>query len=95
MDNIELINLSLNEIGKIATTIDRTNLSLECSPYDSLKERVKITEDSLNELRLKLRDCLEYIANVANAHDILSETDISSTREIYDLIYGRITENDE
>ncbi len=91
---MELIDLTLNEIRKYASRIDKTNTILICRPDNNNEEFINSNKEALDDLRFKLIDCLDGIIEYMDGRCMLDECDIKLGGEILDLIYERKTEKD-
>lgn len=99
MEQIELINLTLDQIRWAAQTIDNVRMHAEFHRYVNKDDAVtkEMQEDCskvLDDCRLALREVLENILEYQNGSDALSGVDVALTKVPLDLIYERTTEED-
>lgn len=90
--DIQLINITLDEIRRSCTSIEEVRLISAISGANSkgensYKEIVGKAAEQLKSTRQKLRDVLEDISNYRNAVGMLDEEEIDFTKNAYDLIY--------
>jgi hypothetical protein len=98
MKQIELINLTLDEIRRSATMIDDVqkeaifnDMASGCNQFGDLINECALM---LETTRIKLRDVLENIAEFQNAKDMICPVDMALSETSYDLIYERKNECD-
>jgi hypothetical protein len=97
MTKIELINLTLDEIRRSAIMVDSVYadavLANKIEPNEIFEQLSNDCDKILNELRLKLREALEDVANFQNGKGMFSPVDCALTEVPYDLIYERKDED--
>lgn len=98
MKQIELINLTLDEIRRSATMINDVQRE---AIFSNIQEKNELFENLINECentlktaRTCLREILENIAEFQNAKDMICGVDEALTKVSYDLIYDRKDEDD-
>lgn len=98
MKKIELINLTLDEIRRSATTVSDVAKDAAYSnhkePNELFETLISDCEIVLEDARIKLRDVLENIAEFQNAKDMICGVDMALCETAYDLIYERKDEYD-
>lgn len=98
MKNIELINLTLDEIRRSATMVSDVYKDAAYSNHKEQNESFEILMSDcdrvLEDARIKLRDILENIAEFQNAKDMICGVDMALGETAYDLIYERKDEYD-
>ena len=104
MKTIEKIELGLYEIARECRTIDRVVTSQEALNAiheagghkidDVLKELPEQHEDFLKEVQGRVVELLEMVGEYMNGCDMVSAVDVAINKTIYDLVYGRKTEDD-
>ena len=104
MKTIEKIELGLYEIARECRTIDRVidshetlNAIHEAGGYkvdDVFKELPEQHEDFLTEVHGRVVELLEMVGEYMNGCDMVSAVDVAISKPIYDLVYGRKTDDD-
>jgi len=91
--DIQLINITLDEIRRSCTSIEEVRLICGISGANSkgensYKEIADKAAEQLKSTKQKLRDVLEDISNYRNSVGMLDEEEIDFTKNAYDLIYN-------
>lgn len=102
MSNYELINLTLDQIRRIAGAIELvrieqwhlTKINGNGISGKFMKECYEKNDKALKKCRLALRNVLEDIAEHQNAGDMVSAVDAALSKVPFDLIYERKDEKD-
>lgn len=102
MSDYELINLTLDQIRRIAGIIEQvrveqwhlTKINGSGIPGKIMRECYNKQEAALKKCRLALRKVLEDIAEHQNAGDMVSSVDAALSKVPFDLIYERKHEED-
>lgn len=103
MSDFELINLTLDQIRRIAGIIEQVRVEqwhlLKAQGEESISGKIMKdcydkNEAALKKCRLALRNVLEDIAEYQNAGDMVSAVDAALSKVPFDLIYERKSEED-
>lgn len=103
MSDYELINLTLDQIRRIAGAIEQVRVEqwhlLKAQGEGSISGKIMKNcydknEAALKKCRLALRNVLEDIAEHQNAGDMVSAVDAALSKVPFDLIYERKNEKD-
>lgn len=103
MSDFELINLTLDQIRRIAGVIEQARVEqwhlLKAQGKESIsgnimKDCYDKNEAALRKCRFALRDILDDIAEHQNAEDMVSAVDAALSKVSFDLIYERKSEED-
>lgn len=103
MSDFELINLTLDQIRRIAGIIEQVRVEqwhlLKAQGGESISGKIMKdcydkNEAALKKCRLALRNVLEDIAEYQNAGDMVSAVDAALSKVPFDLIYERKSEED-
>ena len=103
MSDFELINLTLDQIRRIAGVIEQVRVEqwhlLKAQGKESISGNImKDCYDkngaALRKCRFALRDILDDIAEHQNAGDMVSAVDAALSKVSFDLIYERKSEED-
>lgn len=103
MSDFELINLTLDQIRRIAGIIEQVRVEqwhlLKAQGEESISGKIMKdcydkNEAALKKCRLTLRNVLEDIAEYQNAGDMVSAVDAALSKVPFDLIYERKSEED-
>lgn len=103
MSDFELINLTLDQIRRIAGIIEQVRVEqwhlLKAQGEESISGKIMKdcydkNEAALKKCRLALRNVLEDIAEYQNAGDMVSAVDAALSKVPFDLIYKRKSEED-
>lgn len=103
MSDFELINLTLDQIRRIAGIIEQVRVEqwhlLKAQGEESISGKIikdcyDKNEAALKKCRLALRNVLKDIAEYQNAGDMVSAVDAALSKVPFDLIYERKSEED-
>lgn len=102
MKAIEKIDLTVNEISRLAHIIDNVNnaylWTIDKSESEQSKKIAQTAIDKNNEvledIRLKLRDVLENIAKYGNGCDMWTPIDMAVSEVSFQIIYDRVKAGD-
>ena len=104
MRKIELIELGLNEIARECRIVD--GVACDCRQAIAVaqargKEADKVLFDMqerhdglLAEIHGKVIDLLETVGEYMNCNEMVTPVDTAINEAVYDLVYGRKTEDD-
>ena len=97
MSDYELINLTLDQIRRIAGAIEQVRVEqwhlLKAQGEESISGKIMKdcydkNEAALKKCRLALRNVLEDIAEYQNANDMTIQTDVELSAVPFKLIFG-------
>ena len=103
MSDYELINLTLDQIRRIAGVIELVRIEqwhlLKANGERNISGKIikdchEKNKAALKKCRLSLRNILEDIAEYQNAGDMVSAVDAALSKVPFDLIYERKSEED-
>lgn len=106
MKQIELINLTLDEIRRAAQGLADVEVSyqylihrsfLDGGDFESRKynqERLQEMQEVLENCRLSLRKTMEDLIGYLGAHDMIAPVDEALSQVAHELIYEHKTDND-
>lgn len=103
MSDYELINLTLDQIRRIAGIIEQVRVEewhlLKSKSKEGISDMIMKSCYSKNQIaltkcRLALRNVLKDIAEYQNAGDMVSSVDAALSKVPFDLIYERKHEED-
>jgi len=94
MDKIELIELELSELNRLAHLCDRTKRCADATKSQTSDEISNTLECDLNLLHENLSKILDGFADEINETGMITPVDSELSKIPFDLILGRKDEND-